>query len=44
VGRAGLTRRRPTASDENGTNIFRPYSIPNPFRGVLIRPYLSLDI
>jgi hypothetical protein len=30
--------------DENGTDIFRPYSRPNPFRGVLIRPYLSPDI
>jgi hypothetical protein len=30
--------------DENGTDIFRPYSIPNPFRGVLIRPYPSPDI
>jgi hypothetical protein len=30
--------------DENGTDIFRPYSRPNPFRGVLIRPYPSLDI
>ena len=25
-------------------DIFRPYSRPNPFRGVLIRPYLSPDI
>jgi hypothetical protein len=30
--------------DENGTDIFRPYSRPNPFRGVLIRPYPSPDI
>jgi hypothetical protein len=30
--------------DENGTDIFRPYSGPNPFRGVLIRPYPSPDI
>jgi hypothetical protein len=30
--------------DENGTDIFRPYSIPNQFRGVLIRPYPSPDI
>jgi hypothetical protein len=30
--------------DESGTDIFRPYSRPNPFRGVLIRPYLSPDI
>jgi hypothetical protein len=30
--------------DENGTDIFRPYSRPNLFRGVLIRPYLSPDI
>jgi hypothetical protein len=34
-----------TASrDENGTDIFRPYSRPNSFRGVLIRPYPSPDI
>jgi hypothetical protein len=33
-----------TTRDENGTDIFRPYSRPNPFRGVLIRPYLSPDI
>jgi hypothetical protein len=31
-------------TDENGTDIFRPYSRPNPFRGVLIRPYSSPDI
>jgi hypothetical protein len=30
--------------DENGTDIFRSYSRPNPFRGVLIRPYPSPDI
>jgi hypothetical protein len=30
--------------DENGTDIFRPYSRPNPFRGVLIRLYPSPDI
>jgi hypothetical protein len=30
--------------DENGTDIFPPYSRPNPFRGVLIRPYPSPDI
>jgi hypothetical protein len=30
--------------DENGTDIFRPYSRPNPFRWALIRPYPSLDI
>jgi hypothetical protein len=30
--------------DENGTDIFRPYSRPNSFRGVLIRPYSSPDI
>jgi hypothetical protein len=34
----------PTPRDENGTDIFRPYSRPNPFRGVLIRPYPSPDI
>jgi hypothetical protein len=32
------------ARDENSTDIFRPYSRPNPFRGVLIRPYPSPDI
>jgi hypothetical protein len=32
------------ARDENGTDIFRPYSRPNLFRGVLIRPYPSPDI
>jgi hypothetical protein len=30
--------------DENGTDIFRPHSRPNPFRGVLIRSYPSPDI
>jgi hypothetical protein len=30
--------------DENGTDIFRPYSIPNSFRGVQICPYPSPDI
>jgi hypothetical protein len=30
--------------DENGTDIFRPYSRPNSFRGVLIRPYVSPNI
>jgi hypothetical protein len=30
--------------DENGMDIFRPYSRPNPFRGVLIPPYPSPDI
>jgi hypothetical protein len=34
----------PNSRDENGADIFRPYSRPNPFRGVLIRPYPSLDI
>ena len=29
---------------ENGTDIFRPYSGPNPFRGVQICSYPSLDI
>ena len=29
---------------ENGTDIFRPYSRPNPFRGVQICPYPSPDI
>jgi hypothetical protein len=41
----GVGRKRTlTTRDENGTDIFRPYSIPNPFRGVLIRPYPSPDI
>ena len=30
--------------DENGKDIFRPYSKPNPFRGVEICPYPSPDI
>ena len=30
--------------DENGADIFRPYSKPNPFRGVEICPYPSPDI
>ena len=30
--------------DENGMDIFRPYLKPNPFRGVEICPYPSLDI
>jgi hypothetical protein len=30
--------------DENGTDIFRPYSRPNSFREVLIRSYPSPDI
>jgi hypothetical protein len=30
--------------DENGTDIFRPYSRPKPFRGVLIHPYPNPDI
>jgi hypothetical protein len=30
--------------DENGADIFRPYSRPNSFRGVLIRPYPSPDV
>ena len=29
---------------ENSTDIFRPYSRPNPFRGVQICPYPSTDI
>ena len=33
-----------TARDENGTDIFRSYSSPNPFRGVQICPYPSSDI
>jgi hypothetical protein len=43
----GSVREAPvfvTPRDENGTDIFRPYSRPNPFRGVLIRPYPSPDI
>jgi hypothetical protein len=35
--------RGPDGRDENG-DIFRPYTRPNPFRGVLIRPYPSPDI
>ena len=31
-------------SGENGTDIFRLYSRPNPFRGVQICPYPGLDI
>ena len=34
----------PVGRDENGTDIFRPYSKPNPFRGVEICPYSSPDI
>jgi len=30
--------------DENGTDIFRPYSRPNSFRGVNICPYLSPNV
>jgi hypothetical protein len=30
--------------DENGTNIFRPYSRPNPFRVIQICSYPSPDI
>jgi hypothetical protein len=30
--------------DENGMDIFRPYSRPNPFRGVEICPHPSPDI
>ena len=30
--------------DENGTDIFQPYSKPNPFRGVEICPYPNPDI
>jgi hypothetical protein len=37
-------RHRLRSRDENGTDIFRPYSRPNSFKGVLIRPYLSPDI
>ena len=33
-----------TTRDENDTDIFRPYSKPNSFRGVEICPYLSPDI
>jgi hypothetical protein len=35
---------RPATRDENGTDIFRPYSRSNPFRGVQICPYPSPDI
>ena len=34
----------PSGRDENGTDIFRSYSRPNPFRGVEICPYPSPDI
>jgi hypothetical protein len=50
IGNARWAHWDPSASlrliirDENGTDIFRPYSKPNPFRGVLIRPYSSPDI
>ena len=40
----GLPACLPLARDENGTNIFRPYSKPNPFRGVEICSYSNLDI
>ena len=30
--------------DENGTDIFRPYSRPNLFKGIQISPYPSLNI
>jgi hypothetical protein len=33
-----------TVRDENGTDIFRPYSRPNPFRGIQISPYPGPDI
>jgi len=33
-----------TNRDENGTDIFRPYSRPNSFRGVQICPYPSPNI
>ena len=33
-----------THRDENGTDIFRPYSRPNSFRGVQICPYPSPNI
>jgi hypothetical protein len=33
-----------THQDKNGTDIFRPYSRPNPFRGVQICLYSSPDI
>jgi hypothetical protein len=36
--------RTPISRDENGTDIFRPYLKPNPFREVLIRSYPSPDI
>jgi hypothetical protein len=41
---ASWLMRIPAGRDENGTDIFRPYSRPNLFRWVLIRPYLSPDI
>ena len=36
--------RRSYEWDKNGTDIFRPYSKPNLFRGVEICPYPSADI
>ena len=37
-------QRMVMSRDENGTDIFRPYSSPNPFRGVQICLYPSPDI
>ena len=42
--RRDAAAHRPTARDENGMDIFRPYSKPNPFRGVEIYPYPIPDI
>jgi hypothetical protein len=40
----GRSRVTVSARDQNRTDIFRPYSRPNSFREVLIRPYPSPDI
>jgi hypothetical protein len=38
------TKHIVAARDENGTDIFRPYSRPNSFRGVEICPYPSPNV
>ena len=42
--RGSPAKRGLKSRDENGTDIFRPYSKPNPFKGVQICSYLSPDI
>ena len=44
AGRLFGPSRLPAARDENGTDIFPPYSRPNPFKGVHICSYPSPDI